>query len=235
MADKPEKLLRSIKPTKVILPIIIGIGIISYKLYNEWNGDIVNLISFSWFMLLFIIISFAMMILRDIGYMLRLRILAEKELSWKKCFNIIMLWEFASAILPSAVGGTTVAAFFIYKEGINLGKSTAIVMATAFLDEIYFLVMFPIVYFAVGGVALFAVGGNIYTDTNSLFDNKYFYFAVIGYSIKFLFTLLIAYALFVSPKGIKKLLVSIFRLPILRKWKNKAEDTGNDLITEKKF
>ena len=57
-----------------------------------------------------------MMALRDIGYMLRLRILAEKGLSWKKCFNIIMLWEFASTILPSAVGGTTVAAFFIYKR-----------------------------------------------------------------------------------------------------------------------
>ncbi len=231
MTDKPEKLLRSVKPSKVIFPIIIGVGIISYKLYNEWNGDIVNLLSFSWFMLVFILISFIMMILRDVGYMLRLRILAEKELSWRKCFNIIMLWEFASSVLPSAVGGTTVAAYFIYKEGINLGKSTSIVMATAFLDEIYFLLMFPILYVAVGSVALFAVGGNIYTDTASLFDNKYFYFAVIGYTLKFLFTLLIAYALFVSPKGIKNLLVFIFRLPILRRWKSKAESTGNDLIT----
>ena len=172
-----------------------------------------------------------MMALRDIGYMLRLRILAEKGLSWKKCFNIIMLWEFASTILPSAVGGTTVAAFFIYKEGINLGKSTAIVMATALLDEMYFLIMFPLVYIIVGNIALFAVGGNAFTDSDSLFDNKYFYFAIIGYGIKFLFTLLVAYALFVNPKPIKNLLVFIFRLPIIRSWKNKAENTGNDLIT----
>lgn len=178
-------------------------------------------------MLFFLIISFVMMAMRDIGYMLRLRILAEKGLSWKKCFNIIMLWEFASTILPSAVGGTTVAAYFIYKEGINLGKSTAIVMATAFLDEMYFLIMFPLVYIGVGNFALFVVGGN----TASLFDNKYFYFAIIGYGIKFLFTLLVAYALFVNPKGIKNLLVFIFRLPVLRKWKIGAENTGNDLIT----
>ena len=171
------------------------------------------------------------MALRDIGYMLRLRILAEKGLSWKKCFNIIMLWEFASTILPSAVGGTTVAAFFIYKEGINLGKSTAIVMATALLDEMYFLIMFPLVYIIVGNIALFAVGGNAFTDSDSIFDNKYFYFAIIGYGIKFLFTLLVAYALFVNPKAIKNLLVFIFRLPIIRRWKNKAENTGNDLIT----
>lgn len=212
------------------MPIILGVGIIGYKLYNEWNGNTINLITFSWLMLLFVVISFAMMALRDIGYMLRLRILSEKELNWKKCFNIIMLWEFASTILPSAVGGTTVATYFIYKEGVNLGRSTAIVMATAFLDELYFLIMFPIVYVAVGSIALFAIGGNVYTDTASLFDNKYFYFAVIGYGIKFLFSLLVAYALFVNPKGIKNLLVFIFRLPILRRWKNGAENTGNDLI-----
>lgn len=229
--DKPEKILRSITPSKVILPIVIGFGIIGYLLYKEWNGDIINLLTFSWTMLVFIIIAFIMMALRDVGYMYRLRILSEKNLRWKKCFNIIMLWEFASAISPSAVGGTTVATFFIYKEGINLGRSTAIVMATAFLDELYFLIMFPIVYFAVGNTALFAVGGNIYTDTTSLFDNKYFYFAIIGYGIKFLFDLLIAYALFINPKGVKNMLVFIFKLPVLRKWKTGVENTGNDLIT----
>jgi len=229
--DKPEKILRSITPSKIVLPIIIGVAIIGYKLYNEWDGDKLSMLNFSWLLLIFIVLAFAMMITRDIGYMLRLRILSNKQINWKKCFNIIMLWEFASAVSPSAVGGTTVATFFIYKEGVNLGKSTAIVMATAFLDELYFLIMFPLLYLAVGNLELFSTGGNIFNNSAELFDNKYFYFAVSGYGIKLLFDLLIAYALFINPKSIKNLLVFLFKLPILRRWKTGAENTGNDLIT----
>lgn len=230
MTNKPDKILRSITPSKVFLPIIIGFGIVGYLLYKEWNQEAIDLLNFSWFMLFFILISFVMMALRDIGYMIRLRILSEGDLSWKKIFNIIMLWEFASAITPSAVGGTTVATYFIYKEGINLGRSTAIIMGTAFLDELYFLLMFPLVFFAVGTSNLFEIGGTVLDNSSSWFDNKYFYFAISGYGIKFLFDLFLAYGLFVNPESIKKLLILIFKLPILRRWKIGAEKTGSDLV-----
>jgi hypothetical protein len=141
-----------------------------------------------------------------------------------------MLWEFASAVTPSAVGGTTVATLFIYKEGINLGRSTAIVLATAFLDELYFLIVFPLIFFLVGTSDLFSVGGNVFDNSSSLFDNKYFYFAIAGYGIKFVFDLFIAYGLFINPQAFKKILIAIFRLPIIRKWKEGAEKTGSDMV-----
>lgn len=231
MAEKPEKILRVISPSKVFLPIIIGLGIVGYLLYRDWNSDAVDMLSFTWFMLFFILISFVMMALRDIGYMIRLRILSEGEISWKKIFNIIMLWEFASAVTPSAIGGTTVAAFFIYKEGLNLGRSTAIVLAVAFLDELYFLFMFPLVILVIGKTALFGIDGSVISDSSSWLDNKYFYFALSGYLIKFLFEPFLAYGLFINPLSIKKLLIFIFKLPILRRWKNGAEKTGSDLVT----
>ena len=231
MAEKPDKILRSITPSKVFIPIIIGFGIIGYLLYKEWNHQAISMLHFSWFMFFFILISFVMMVLRDIGYMIRLRILSDGDLSWKKLFNIIMLWEFASSITPSAVGGTTVATYFIYKEGINLGRSTAIVLGTAFLDELYFLLMFPLLFFAVGSSELFEVGGNVLDGTKGWFDNKYFYFAISGYGIKFLFDILLAYGLFINPLSIKKLLIFIFKLPVLRRWKSGAEKTGEDLVT----
>lgn len=52
------------------------------------------------------------------------------------------------AITPSAVGGTSVAIIYVHKEGISLGRSSAIVMLTSFLDEIYFIVMFPLLCFS---------------------------------------------------------------------------------------
>ena len=82
--------------------------------------------------------------------MLRLRVLSEKELSWRQCFEISMLWEFSSAISPSAVGGTAVALVIMAQEKIKTGRTTAIVLITSLLDEIFFITMVPIVFFVIG-------------------------------------------------------------------------------------
>ncbi len=79
------------------------------------------------------------MVLRDVGYMIRIKILSEQQLTWKQSFRIIMLWEFTSAVTPSAIGGTSLAVLYVNKEGIPVGRSTAIVMATSFLDELFLM------------------------------------------------------------------------------------------------
>ena len=72
--------------------------------------------------------------------MYRIRLLTDKVINWRKSFDVIMLWEFTSAISPSIVGGTAVALFIINKEGVNTGKSTSIVLITALLDELFYVV-----------------------------------------------------------------------------------------------
>lgn len=229
-SENSESLLKKIKPSRILFPIIIGLGVVGYLLYKEFDPKAFSMLEFTWFSLFWIIMAFAMMVLRDIGYMLRLRILTGKDLTWKKIFNIIMLWEFTSAVTPSAVGGTSIAVLFLHKEGISVGKSTAVVLATSFLDELYFILVFPIILIVLGSSDLFIIGKDtINVDTLS-FDNRYFYFAVIGYGIKFLFTCLVAYGLFINPNGIKWLIEKVFKLPILRKWQNGAKQTGDDLI-----
>lgn len=223
MTELKPTILNKVSPTKIVIPIILGLAIVIYLIYSEWDQKAVNGFAINKFVILFIAISFFMMFLRDVGYMIRLRILSDKKLSWKKIFYIIMLWEFASAISPSAVGGTTVATYFIYKEGVSLGKSTAIVMATAFMDELYFIVFFPLVIFFVGIDLLFF--------GTSSFANNYLYFAFIGYGIKFIFDIFIAYGLFVNPRALKNILTAIFSLRFLKKWRDKAAQTGDEIIT----
>ncbi|MGK0280413.1 MAG: hypothetical protein ACI9RU_003196, partial [Litorivivens sp.] len=43
-------------------------------------------------------------VIRDLGYMYRIRALTDNAISWRKSFDVIMLWEFASALTPSVVG-----------------------------------------------------------------------------------------------------------------------------------
>ncbi len=221
-----NQILKKVNPYRVLIPIAIGLSIVVFLLYKDWNNINISYFSINSHVILLILLSFLMMVIRDVGYMLRLRIISEKELSWKKIFNIIMLWEFASSISPSAVGGTTVATYFIYKEGTNLGKSTALVLTTAFLDELYFLLFFPFVVFLVGPSLLFS--------SPSGYGTNYLYFAFIGYGLKFIFISFVGYGLFFRPVTFKNILIYLFKLRFLKRWQAKAEQVGNDIITASK-
>jgi len=164
------------------------------------------------------------------GYMMRIRLLTNNHLSWRKAFNTIMLWEFTSAITPSAIGGTSVAIFFLNKEGIKIGRSTAVVMVTSFLDELYFIITFPLIILLIGRTDIFAFGDSM-VEGLPWYQNQFFLFAFIGYLLKLAYTLLISYGLFINPRGLKWLLLWVFKLPIIRKWRPQANESGSDLIS----
>jgi hypothetical protein len=234
MVQKTENPLNSIKTSRIIWPILIGLGVVAWLLYNEFKGknldtDILNQIRLDRFTLIWLIISVTLMALRDIGYIIRLRILTDYKFSLRQTFRIIMLWEFTSAITPSAIGGTSVAILYLNKEGLSVGKSSAVVMATSFLDELYFIIMFPLLFLIINPAFLFIIGEEVINPEMS-YINKFFWFAIIGYSIKLLYLSILSYGLFHNPRGLKWLLLKIFKLPILRRWKYNANDAGTDII-----
>ncbi len=229
MTQHSQNPFKKISGFRIIIPIIIGLGVIAFFLLRNFNPKAFENVNFSFSMLMFLILAFAFMAMRDIGYMYRIRILTDKELSWKKAFRVIMLWEFSSALLPSAVGGTTIAMIYVNKEGVNFGRSTAVVMATSFLDELYFVIMFPLLLMTISIPTLFSVGAG--RSGVFSFSNEFLWFAVIGYSMKLIYIIILGYGLFVNPRGLKWLLLYIFKLPFLRKYRYKANITGNDIIT----
>lgn len=230
MNDNSGKILSSIRPGKIALPMVIGLAVTGYFLYKEFDPSVFSGLSFSLKMLFWFLVSFCMMAIRDFCYIIRLRLLTNNKLSWRKAFNIVMLWEFTSAITPSAIGGTSVAIFFINKEGIKLGRSTAVVMVTSFLDELYFILTFPLILLIIGRTDIFAFSDSIAEGT-SWFQNQFFMFALIGYILKLLYTIVISYGLFINPRGLKWLLLWIFKLPIIRRWRPQANESGTDLIS----
>jgi len=141
-----------------------------------------------------------------------------------------MLWEFASALTPSVVGGSAVAMFIINKEKIPLGKATAIVMITALLDELFYIITTPIILLLIIGYPIFSI--NNFTFFGSTFSS--FSLFIIGYSFMLLLTLFISYAIFINPRGIKAFLVRLFKFKLIRKWRYSALKTGNDLMITSK-
>ncbi|MFQ8806539.1 MAG: lysylphosphatidylglycerol synthase domain-containing protein [Alistipes indistinctus] len=146
--------LGKIKIGNAIYPILIGLAVVGWMLWRDFNPEVFADIRFSGHGRMALSRG-VFMFGRDIGYIIRIRVLSGGQLSWLQSFRVIMLWEFTSAITPSAVGGTSVAIIYVHKEGISLGRSSAIVMLTSFLDEIYFIVMFPLLMLLVGVDRLF--------------------------------------------------------------------------------
>jgi len=145
-----ENPARRIKVGTAIIPVIIGLGVVFLMLFREFNPQAFLQISFTWRSFFWILVAALLMAGRDMGYTFRLMTLSEGKFKFWKAFRVIMLWEFTSAITPSAVGGTSVAVVYVNKEGLTVGRSSAVVMITSFLDELYFVVMFPILVLLTG-------------------------------------------------------------------------------------
>ncbi len=215
-----------IKPSRAIYPAVIGLGVIAFMLYRDFDPRVFDVIDFSWRILFWILVAILFMAGRDLGYIIRLRVLSSGDLSWRKCFRIVMLWEFTSAITPSAVGGTSVAIVYLHKEGLTIGRSSAIVMLTSFLDELYFIIMFPLMIWLIGKTRLF--------DLENLSEDGFamglMTIAWIGYGLKLAYLLLLSYGLFYNPRGLKWFLLKVFRVRFLRKWYRSVNTVGTDII-----
>jgi uncharacterized protein (TIRG00374 family) len=216
-------------------------GIIEHWLEDEFTArehgdfrkqnisDILAEIQWSAQSTLFILCAVLMIFIRDLGYIIRIRLLTDKKLSWYRSFIVIMMWEFASALSPGVVGGAAVAMFILNREKIPLGRATALVVITAFMDNLFFVLCVPIVVLMVGYSVMFAdFSGDISGGLIALFW--------LGYAIIVGISLLLFVSLFYYPKLIKSILLLIAKLPIIRRYKASFEKTGDEIIiTSKEF
>jgi len=191
----------------------------NYK--QEELSDILGEISWGTSSILWILLAMLCMVGRDFAYMLRIRILTKKHLSWKKAFNVILLWEFASALSPGVVGGATVAMFILNKEKIALGRSTSIVMITAMLDNLFFILLIPFVFCFISSDMLFPNATWVDKSISLVFWG--------GFGIIALVCVLLFLSIFIFPKAIAQLLYKLCHLPFLRKFQGKMEQLQHDL------
>lgn len=190
--------------------------------------ETLNNLDWTYLTTFWIILAIICVAIRLFGYVLRLRILTDKKLSWRKCLDVILLWEFASALTPSVVGGAGFAIYFLYKEGISAGKSTGIVMVTALLDELFYILMVPLILLFVASETIFPVGWEGELIGIPLSTEGFFW---AGYVFICVLTTTIIFGIFIAPRTVKYILINVFNLPILRKWRYSMIRWGDDLIT----
>ncbi len=226
--DKNNKVKDLFSLKRIVVPIIIGLAVTTYLLYSTTNWEEFQKVEWGLQTMVWMLVALFMMFVRDLAYMFRIRILTENKISWRNSFDVIMLWEFASAITPSVVGGTGVALYILNKEGLSGGKSTAIVMVTALLDELFYVITVPVIVLFIGTEYLFPI--ELQKEILGVtFSVKGLF--VLGYSFILLLCSMIVYGVFLNPQGFKKLLLQIFKWNLLTRWKSKIEKVGDEIIT----
>lgn len=179
--------------------------------------------------LIWLIASVLMMVLRDLGYIWRLRILSEKELSWKQCFQIIVLWEFSSSISPGAIGGTAAAVVIMAQEHLRSGLTTAIVLVTSFLDELFYILSVPLIVIFIGLNSLIPEFHNeTFQSVVNAGNLKIFFLG--GYIFLFLWTLFLAITLFIKPEFSKRIIVSVLKFRPFRRFRRRGQKLADDLV-----
>lgn len=227
MDSQQKKVLSYFRFRRIIIPILIGLGVATYLLVRSFDQQAFRTINWTTQSYFFIFMALLMMVVRDVGYMYRLRVLTDGQISWRRSFDVIMLWEFASAITPSIIGGSAIALYIVNKEGVSMGRTTAIVLITAFLDELFYILMVPLIIILVGTQFLFTTGEE-YVFLNTKLGTQGIF--ILGYVFILVLTTIIVYGVFLNPRGFKMILLSIFKIPVLRKWRNKVAETGNEII-----
>ncbi len=215
-------LVQQLRPSRIVLPALIGLSVVAFLFWHSYKpGDLAPLRDASWEWLF---ITLLVLWARDLGYIYRIRSISEKVLSWKQAFGVIVVWEFASCVLPSAAGGTAAAPVILNKEGIPLGKAIAYTIVTAFLDNLYYVLMVPLVVWLAGD-GLYPHG------LQSAFVQTLRVLFIVSYVAVSAYSGLLFYALFINPRSVRRLLVRLTSLRVLRRFRRLAYRQGQEMVS----
>lgn len=218
-----QELMESIRFSRVIIPVVLGLGVVGYLLYSAITKEPLPKIDWTGFTIMMLALSVVLLGLRHFAYMVRLRILTDGFFSWKKCFELIFIWEFSSAITPTSVGGSAVAMFVLSQEKLPAGKIATIVFYSMVLDTLFFVVGLPLLFLFLGSQMIYPESGG----DGFQFWRNWFY---IAYVLMIIYGSVFLYGIIISPTKVKRFLTWICSFGFLKRFKEKAEGLGNDMV-----
>lgn len=206
----------------ILLPVLIGLTVICYLFWKEFDPHIFTHVSFSLKTATFVAIAVLFMLGRDAGLIWRYRKISGNTLSWWQAIRVNILCEFTSAVTPSAVGGSSLIVVFLNKEGINAGRSTAMMFASLFLDELFFVISIPIILISISIPELFG--------TTTILSKSIMNLFFLVYILIVIWTFILYIGLFKKPEWIRDSLNKIFKIRMLKRWKKQISELGDNLV-----
>lgn len=220
-----KKILKTLNPRKIWVPVVLGLGIVVYLFLSDPDITVDKLTLVFDATLLPILLAFLVFLSRFAGYIFRIKSITKNELTWTSSLYVIILWEFASAVTPSVVGGTAVAVFILWKEGIKPGKALGFVLLTAIFDNMFFVLAAPLTLI-LGMERVFPT----ISESSNLLGSSMNYLFFLSYGLITLYTFIMLFALLINPRLFKWILIKITSIRILKRWQYAAYERGTEMI-----
>lgn len=223
--DKSEYLntqqaLKTLNFKKVFIPIGLGVVITLWLFTRSGKVSFETLAMLNrpnWYSLL---AALGSIILRELGHIFRIRLVSGNTLSLRQCFFIAVLWEFASAVTPSVVGGGIVAVFIFAREGLSMGRAIAYVIVHGILDNTCFLLSaIPSFFGSYNG--LFDLLGEFSFSVKSIF--------FVNYLLVASYMALIFIGFLYKPKVLEWILMKITSFWIFKRFRKRAYQLSQDI------
>ncbi len=148
--------------------------------------------------------------------------LAYPYMSKQGALRVTFLVDFASAVTPSAVGGSSVAFLFMGREGVSVGRATAITIGGLFLDELLMSI--------IGLFLLFFVHKGLGIEDIPALSVGIHITLVMLTVILSLWTLALYISLFHKPAWVGNIFLWITSWKLFRRWRRGAERLKSDLL-----
>ena len=223
-----------------MLPVAIGIAVSVYLVVIVSKIDTTKLtqIPLSTHLLYGLLLAILMVTVRDLAYVYRIWKLTDHKLSFFKCLEIILLWEFGSSVTPASVGGITLALFILKKEKISFGKGASMIMLCSYFDNLAFVTVFSSLFLALGpkmfdlsAVCTDLGHGNIFTGFRALGEYVWIGFIVVAVTGG-----LLGFGIFIKPDWARSFFTRVSKIRWLHKWSGSIALFGEEIwLTSHEF
>ena len=203
---------------RIVLPVALGVGVAIWLFKRDIDSATLQSIVFDSRTVVGLCLALLFVFGRDFGLAWRFHTIAAGDLTWRRAWRTDIMCAFTSAITPSVVGGSALAIFYLNREGIKLGRATALTLTTLFLDELFFVVFCPVILLLLPWDDLFGMPG-VDSAGSDLFlggVKVVFWFVYAGIVI---WTTILYFAIIARPDGSKRVLLRIASWRWLGRWR----------------
>ncbi len=206
----------------MILPILLGLAAVGYLFYRQFDPEQFRAIRWTGTAFFWISIAFLLLVLRHFFVSFRLYTITRGYFSFKKCLELIVLWEFSGALTPTSKGGPFVMLFVLTQEKLPAGRTAAAVFYTMICDSGFFVLTLPFLLLWYGPRMLYP-GMQSYHDVG-LASGAFF----VTYAVMTMYWLVLVFLLILRPQYASRSLFWLAKRPFLKRWAAKFERLGQE-------
>lgn len=219
--SESQKFVHSMRLSRMLLPITLGLVAVGYLFYKQFDLEKFREIEWTFHAFAWIGMAFLLLLARHFFFAYRLKILTGGNyFSWKKCLELIVIWEFSGALTPTSKGGPFVMMFVLTQEKVPAGRTAAAIFYTMICDSGFFVIVLPILL-AIYGPPMMYPGVTAYSDLN-LASNVMF----VTYGMMVTYWLFLMFFVFLRPQYAKGSLNWLANISFLKRFAPKLTLLG---------